>query len=183
MKQSSLARHALQGAFFAAALCAAAVPALAQNSARKAGDPSRWYQGARTEQQRLGVLKKEIHAAYAQQQAECRRQAAGSRASCLKEARQVYRNDMANASRLVAEAPTSQVREQVTPVYGAGATAMGSSSAGATGSGSDMPQSGQSQSQSQSTQSQSMQTQSSQSQSTQPLRGDQPPREQPPVER
>ncbi|WP_296953017.1 hypothetical protein [uncultured Massilia sp.] len=128
----------------ACALCAVAtVPAVAaqQQTAKKPGDPARWYQGNKNQQQSLSTIKKEINAAYAQQKAECGRGAKSERASCLEQARQVYRDDMANAKQLVAEAPSGSVSERVVSTTAApdpadaGATAVGGSQGGATSSG------------------------------------------------
>jgi len=130
MKQASLI---LRGAALAAALCAASVPAMAQQS--------QWNKGDNSTKQRTAILKKEINAAYAEQQTTCKRQSAGKRSACMKSARQTYQQDMANVPRLVANAPQSEVIERVvsvTPVSPApaaaapGSTAYGSSSAGST---------------------------------------------------
>ena len=112
----------------ACALCAATVPALAQ-TAQKSG----------SKQQSMATLKKEINAAYAQQKRECGRQAASERTSCLNQARQTYRDDMANAPQLVASAPRGSVTERVVSTTtsesgGTTASATGSSQGGATGS-------------------------------------------------
>lgn len=134
MDTKSLVRS---GAALACALCAfsvAPLPAAAQDTARK-GDPARWYRGDSTQQQRLDILRKEIDAAYAQQQADCRRKREPGRAGCLKQASRIHRRDMANAPSLVAQAPTSEVREKVLGPVEGGATAVGSSSGGATGAG------------------------------------------------
>jgi hypothetical protein len=127
----------LRGVALACALCAAGSPAMA------AKDPARWTQGDKTKAQRMATLKKEINAAYAEQQTACKRKASASRAACLKEARQVYQHDMAHAPQLLAAAPRGEVTERVvatTPAAPAaptqpGGTAYGSSSTGATGSG------------------------------------------------
>jgi hypothetical protein len=108
-----------------------------------AKDPARWTQGDKTKAQRMATLKKEINAAYAEQQTACRKKSSASRAACLKEARQVYQHDMAHAPQLLAQAPRGEVSERVvstttvpaTPAQSSGSTAYGSSSAGATGSG------------------------------------------------
>jgi hypothetical protein len=134
----------LRGAWIACALCAASVPALADSHPRAAKDPARWTTGDKTKAQRMATLKKEINAAYAEQQSACRHKSSGSRAGCLKEARQVYQHDMAHAPQLLAAAPRGEVTERVvsttpaTPETPAqpGASAYGSSNAGAaTGSG------------------------------------------------
>lgn len=129
----------LRGVALACALCAAGSPAMA------AKDPARWTQGDKTKAQRMATLKKEINAAYAEQQAACKRKASASRAACLKDARQVYQHDLAQAPQLLAAAPRGEVTERVvsttpapaaaTPDQAAGSTAYGSSSTGSTGSG------------------------------------------------
>jgi hypothetical protein len=129
MKQVSLM---LRGATLAAALCAASVPALAQ--------PSQWTKGDKTAQQRTAILKKEISAAYAEQQTVCKRQAAAQRSSCIKSARMTYQRDLANVPRLVANAPQSEVMERVVSVTPAApaapaAPAPGSTSYGNSGAG------------------------------------------------
>jgi hypothetical protein len=139
----SKASSILRGAWIACALCAASVPALADSHPKAAKDPARWTTGDKTKAQRMATLKKEINAAYAEQQSACRHKSSGGRAACLKEARQVYQHDMAHAPQLLAAAPRGEVTERVvstTPAATAapaepGATAYGSSNAGATGSG------------------------------------------------
>ena len=130
----------LRGVALACALCAAGTPAMA------AKDPARWTQGDSTKTQRMATLKKEINAAYAEQQTACKRKSSGKRDACLKQARQIYQRDMANAPRLLAQAPRGEVTERVvstTPAAPAtstqpGTTAYGSTGAGTTGSGNDM---------------------------------------------
>ena len=127
----------LRGVALACALCAAGSPAMA------AKDPARWTQGDKTKAQRMATLKKEINAAYAEQQTACRKKSSAHRTSCLKEARQIYQRDMTNAPRLLAQAPRGEVTERVvstttapaTPDQSSGSTAYGSSSMGGTGSG------------------------------------------------
>src|SRR3712207_2701488 len=92
----------------ACALCAAALPAASQDGDHN-GERARWYRGDSTQQQRLNILRREIDAADAQQQAESRRKSERSRANCLKQASLIHRRDMANAPALVAEAPVSEV--------------------------------------------------------------------------
>lgn len=134
MKHASLM---LRGAAFAAALCAASVPALAQQS--------QWNKGDSSKQQRSAILKKEINAAYADQQSACKRQSAAKRTSCMKSARVAYQRDLANMPQLLANAPQSEVRERVVSVTPAapdstasapGSTAYGNTGAGTTSSGS-----------------------------------------------
>jgi hypothetical protein len=134
--EMSKAKCILRGVALACALCAAGTPAMA------AKDPARWTQGDSTRSQRMATLKKEINAAYAEQQAACKRKSSGKRDACLKQARQIYQRDMANAPRLLAQAPRGEVTERVvsttpaTPATPAqpGASAYGSSGSGATGS-------------------------------------------------
>src|SRR4051812_33644960 len=102
MKQVSFM---LRGAALAAALCAASVPALAQQS--------QWNKGDHSKQQRTAILKKEINAAYADQQATCKRQSSSKRSACMKSAHQTYQHDMANVAQLVAHPPQSEVLERV----------------------------------------------------------------------
>ena len=114
-----------RGAALACALCAfcaVPLPAAAQDS------------GAGSKNAGLKNLKREINAAYAQQQADCKRKPERNRAGCLKQAGEIYRRDMANAPRLVADAPTGDVRERILGPVEGGASAMGGSSSGATGS-------------------------------------------------
>ena len=135
--EMSKAKCILRGVALACALYAAGTPAMA------AKDPARWTQGDSTRSQRMATLKKEINAAYAEQQAACKRKSSGKRDACLKQARQVYQHDMANAPRLLAQAPRGEVTERVvsttpaTPATPAqpGASAYGTSGSGATGSG------------------------------------------------
>lgn len=136
MKQVSLM---LRGATLAAALCAASLPALAQ--------PTQWNKGDHTQQQRTAILKKEINAAYAEQQSACKRQSSANRAGCMKSARTTYQHDLANVQNLVSNAPQSEVVERVVSVTpaatvpaaaaGPGSTQYGGSGAGSTSSAGD----------------------------------------------
>ena len=127
----------LRGVALACALCAAGTPAMA------AKDPACWTQGDSTKSQRMATLKKEINAAYAEQQTACKRKASSKRDACMKQARQIYQHDMANAPHLLAQAPRGRVSERIVSTTPAatgtstqpGATAYGSSGAGMTGSG------------------------------------------------
>jgi hypothetical protein len=155
MKQQSLSR-------LVAAVCivCASSGAMAAQTAKQDKAPARWSQGDSTQQQRMGILKKEIGAAYAEQTAACKRGAADKRTVCMKQARATYDHDSANARQLVANAPQSSVSERVVSVtpaplqtqdggMQAGSGAYGGSSGGATGSSqmqSGQPQSGQMQS-------------------------------------
>jgi hypothetical protein len=61
------------------------------------GDPQRWYENDATLRARLANLRKEIGAAYAEAKIACQKGPQAERAGCLKEARSVYRQDLANA--------------------------------------------------------------------------------------
>ena len=61
------------------------------------GDPSRWYREDVTPAQRLRALQKEIGAALQEAQGNCRRTASSTRASCMREARATYQQEMASA--------------------------------------------------------------------------------------
>jgi hypothetical protein len=77
----------------------------AQENMPAAPDPARWYVDDDSAQARLRTLRKEIGAAFKQAQAECRSLPASDRRTCLKEARDTYRDDMANAEQLRDNAP------------------------------------------------------------------------------
>jgi hypothetical protein len=139
----SQASSILRGAWIACALCVASVPALAGNHPKAAKDPARWTTGDTTKAQRMATLKKEINAAYAEQQTACKHKSPGSRAACLKQARQIYQHDMAHAPQLLAQAPKGEVSERVVSTTTAapaaptqpGATAYGNSTMGTSGAG------------------------------------------------
>lgn len=149
----------LCGVALAGAFCAASMPAMAAHQTSHAGS-ARSYAGATTDKQRTVTLKKEINAAYAEQERDCKKQSASQRSACLKSARQIYRQDMAKVPRLVANPPVAEVIERVVAVTpatpantatagnagapAAGTTAYGSSGAGSTASGSDSGSSGSS---------------------------------------
>lgn len=124
----------LRSIVVACTLCvAAAGSALAQSqTAKKPGDPARWY----TKQQTSTTLKKEINAAYAEQKSACNRGAKSERAGCLADARKTYQDDMKNLTQLAQNTPAGGVSERVvTTTEAGGASAMGSSQGGATASG------------------------------------------------
>jgi hypothetical protein len=123
-------------------LCASSAGASAAQN-KHGSDPARWYKGDSTQAQRMQVLKKELNAAYAEQTAACKKKKSGKQSACLKEARANFQRDSANARRLVANAPQSEITERVvstTPAGGQdsmqpGASAVGGSgAAGQTGS-------------------------------------------------
>lgn len=61
------------------------------------GDPARWYREDVTEAQRMRTLQKEIGAALQEAQGNCRRGPSSARASCMRDARATYQQEMANA--------------------------------------------------------------------------------------
>lgn len=73
---------------------------LAQTATPQPGDPQRWYQEDSTPQAQLHTLRKEIAAALAEAKKSCRQEAPAARSTCLKEAQDTYRQDMANAEKL-----------------------------------------------------------------------------------
>jgi hypothetical protein len=135
-----------RGVALACALGAAALPALPAVAHQATSAPARWSSGDSTPAQRKATLTKEINAAYAEQQSQCKRQPASQRSACLKEARTTYQHDLASMPRLLAGAPAGSISERVVstsigtadrPVPAGGASAVGGSgSTGFTGSGS-----------------------------------------------
>ncbi|WP_219116324.1 hypothetical protein [Janthinobacterium sp. UMAB-56] len=89
--------NTLLAALFA---CSLAPLAQAQTATPQPGDPQRWYQADSTPQAQLRTLHKEIAAALAEAKKACRLQASAARAACLKDAQDIYRQDMANAEKL-----------------------------------------------------------------------------------
>ena len=61
------------------------------------GDPARWYRPDRTLAAQRHTLQKEINAALAEQLSACRKLPADQRGPCVREARGIYRQDMAAA--------------------------------------------------------------------------------------
>lgn len=103
----TLIRALLAGAF-AAGMCAGAAgqttPAeVAQHQKQELarGEPARWMKEDRTLQAQIATKKKEIGAALNEALAECKRMQGGERGTCVKEARQTYKDDMAHARELV----------------------------------------------------------------------------------
>ena len=80
--------------------CSVAPLALAQTATPQPGDPQRWYQEDSTAQAQLRTLRKEIAAALAEAKKTCRLEPSAARATCLKDAQDTYRQDMANAEKL-----------------------------------------------------------------------------------
>lgn len=80
--------------------CGVTLPGLAQTATPQAGDPQRWYQEDSTVQAQLRTLRKEIAAALAEAKKACRSEPSATRATCLKDAQDTYRQDMANAEKL-----------------------------------------------------------------------------------
>ena len=80
--------------------CSVAPFSQAQTAMRQPGDPQRGYQEDSTPQAQLRTLRKEISAALAEAKKACRSEPSATRATCLKEAQDTYRQDMANAEKL-----------------------------------------------------------------------------------
>ena len=89
--------HTLRAGALAVICYVALATAQAQSGVPQAGDPARWYVEDSTAQAQLRTLLKEIGAAFQEAQAECRRLPAADRGACMKEARSIYQQDMANA--------------------------------------------------------------------------------------
>ncbi len=83
-------------------------PAVAQHQQREVarGEPARWLKEDGTMQAQLATKRKEIGAALNEALNDCRKAAAGERAGCVRQARDTYRQDMANAKELVAQSNT-----------------------------------------------------------------------------
>ena len=87
-------------AFAALLACSLAPPSMAQTATPQPGDPQRWYQEDSTAQAQLRTLRKEIAAALAEAKKACRSEPSATRTTCLKDAQDTYRQDMANAEKL-----------------------------------------------------------------------------------
>ena len=70
---------------------------LAPDSNSRAGDPARWYQEDTTPRARFQTLKKEAGAAYQEALADCKRAERATRATCMREARALFEQDLAAA--------------------------------------------------------------------------------------
>lgn len=91
------ATHTLRAGALTALCYVAMATAQAQSGVPQAGDPARWYVEDSTAQAQLRTLRKEIGAAYKEAQSACRSMPAPERGACMKEARGIYQQDMANA--------------------------------------------------------------------------------------
>ena len=80
--------------------CSLAPLALAQTATPQPGDPQRWYQEDSTAPAQLRTLRTDIAAALAEARKACRTEPSATRATCLKDAQDTYRQDMANAEKL-----------------------------------------------------------------------------------
>jgi hypothetical protein len=120
MRPIDLARTGALACVLAACACATAQerlddsavsPVVAQQQKQeiKQGDPARWYKQPATQDGRLRNLQKEIGAAYAEAKKACAEQPKDQRASCLKDARGTYEQDMANARTTVNNPPQPEV--------------------------------------------------------------------------
>lgn len=89
-------------AIFGAAMCTLVIQAgWAQGNApgvsAQAGDPARWYQEDVTPRARAATSTKEAGAAYREAQIECRKNIPAARSACLREARTMFQQDLADA--------------------------------------------------------------------------------------
>jgi len=62
------------------------------------GDPARWQRADTTPAEQARTLRKEIGAALAEAKLACAKGAAAERATCLKQAQDTYRQDMAKVA-------------------------------------------------------------------------------------
>lgn len=67
------------------------------------GDPARWHREDITPAQKERTMRKEIGAALAEARQACAKGPAAERASCLKQAQDTYRHDMARVTAVLAE--------------------------------------------------------------------------------
>lgn len=84
-------------AIYALAMHASWAQDLVAGSGAQAGDPARWYQENTTPRARMKSLKKEAAAAYQEARTECRTVARSMRTACLKEARTIFEQTLADA--------------------------------------------------------------------------------------
>jgi hypothetical protein len=92
-----------KGILFAMITCAMSGPALAVDTDSTAigqrGDPERWYQEEMTPMAYFKTLKKEAEAVYQLSVAECKRAERSQQSTCLREAKSVMQQDIADAYR------------------------------------------------------------------------------------
>ncbi|UVW30144.1 hypothetical protein [Massilia sp. H6] len=84
-------------------------PVAARQQAREIaqGDPQRWYREDATREARLRTIHKEMGAALREASNACKRGPAAERSACMKRARTIYQNDLAQAKqRLDEQHPT-----------------------------------------------------------------------------
>lgn len=101
MKQTTwkYVRTALAALAGALAMQAGWAQGLAAENIVQPGDPARWYQEDLTAGARFQTLRKEAGAAYKIAVAECKQGERATRAACLRQARAVYEQEMAEARR------------------------------------------------------------------------------------
>jgi hypothetical protein len=104
-KLSALAAGLMMAAALGSACAQTTPPANAalQKQEIAKGDPARWYKEDKTSDARLQTLRKEIAAAFQEASIACKQGPSEERASCLKDARGTYQQDMANAKQIVKE--------------------------------------------------------------------------------
>ena len=81
--------------------CAAALAQTPDDLSPTAKDPARWYSEDSSAKARSATAQKEANAAYQQALADCRKMRGAEAKSCTKEARDNYRNDMAEAKKML----------------------------------------------------------------------------------
>jgi hypothetical protein len=103
-------KQIIAGVMLAAGLCGVAgaqstPPQVAKQQQREVarGEPSRWMKDDRTMQAQVATKRKEIGAALNEALNDCKKMSSGERGDCVKQARQTYREDMANVKELVAQ--------------------------------------------------------------------------------
>ncbi|MFC3108622.1 hypothetical protein ACFQAT_03675 [Undibacterium arcticum] len=115
---SKFIRVILATALFGGALlnCSAALAQTSVDLSPSDKDPARWYVEDSTARAQVKTSQKEAAAAYQQALAECRKMRGAEAKSCVKEARDNYQSDMADAKKPRTEPqPQSQPQPQAQP--------------------------------------------------------------------
>lgn len=105
-----MARHIITGVMMACAVWAAHAQDTTppqnvqlQHQEIAKGEPMRWKQADTTKAAQEHTLRKEIGAALAEARQACQKGAASERSSCLKDAQQTYKDDLAKVPQILAE--------------------------------------------------------------------------------
>ena len=85
--------------FFALSMGAAMAQTSPSKTSSETGDPARWYQEDLTPQARFQTSKKEADAAYKDAVTDCKQLEASSRATCLRDARSQWMQDIETAKK------------------------------------------------------------------------------------